>query len=84
MESPHSPHRGPETSQPLIAEYERTLRTTRALSDATVRNYVADLAPFLRYMDGQNCQFGADTRASRFRAPGRRCERLTRVPQPRP
>ena len=65
MESPHTAHRSSETSQPLIAEYERTLRTTRALSDATVRNYVADLAPFLRYMDGQNCPLGADAKEFR-------------------
>lgn len=62
MESPHAIHPGSETRQPLVNEYERTLRTTRALSDATVRNYVADLAPFLQYLDGQNCPLGPDAK----------------------
>ena len=52
-------------AQPLIVEYERTLRTTRALSDATVRNYVADLAPFQHYLNGQSCPLGSDAKELR-------------------
>ncbi len=52
-------------AQPLIVEYERTLRTTRALSDATVRNYIADLAPFLQYLEGQDCPLGSGARGLR-------------------
>ena len=55
-------HSGPDASASLVAEYERTLRSTRALSDATVRNYVADLLPFLQYLDGQDCSLGSDAR----------------------
>ena len=62
MESPHAIHPGSETGQPLVDEYERTLRTTRALSDSTVRNYVADLAPFQQYLDGQSCPLGSDAK----------------------
>ncbi len=65
MESPHGIHPGSETGQPLVDEYERTLRTTRALSDSTVRNYVADLAPFQQYLDGQSCPLGADAKELR-------------------
>ena len=45
---------------PLIADYERHLRATRALSEATVRNYVADLAPFREYLGAQEIDLGAD------------------------
>ena len=59
MASP--PAQQPETAaQPLIADYERHLRAARALSDATVRNYTADLAPFLQYLNEQDCPLGAD------------------------
>ncbi len=58
-DQPHS------EAQPLIVEYERVLRTTRALSDATVRNYVADLAPFQQYLDGQSCPLGSDAKELR-------------------
>ncbi len=59
----------PNTDQPrseaqrLIAEYERNLRSTRALSDSTIRNYVADVGPFLQYLDEQECSPGADAKA---------------------
>lgn len=52
-------------AQPLIVEYERTLRTTRALSDATVRNYVSDLAPFQQYLEGEDCLLGPDAKELR-------------------
>lgn len=46
--------------EPLVAEYERNLRSTRALSDATVRNYAADVAPFAQYLAEQDIRLGAD------------------------
>ena len=49
--------------EPLVAEYERNLRSTRALSDATVRNYVADAAPFVQYLAEQDIRLGADAAA---------------------
>ena len=52
----------PGAHEPLIAGYERTLRSTRALSDATVRNYRADLAPFLQYLSEQGCPLGTDAK----------------------
>ena len=63
MESPHA--NKPKAHEPLIAEYERTLRSTRALSDATVRNYVADLAPFLQYLGDQGCPLGPEAKELR-------------------
>ena len=42
----------------LFAEYERQLQATRALSDATVRNYVADLQPFAEYLASQGVELG--------------------------
>lgn len=51
--------------EPLIAEYERRLRSTRALSDATVRNYIADLAPFLQYLSEQDCPLEVDAKELR-------------------
>ena len=65
MESPNADQSRPAAHEPLIAEYERTLRSTRALSGATVRNYVADLAPFLQYLEGQSCPLGADAKELR-------------------
>ncbi len=64
MESPNT-DQPRSVAQPLIAEYERVLRSTRALSDATVRNYVADLAPFLQYLDEQDCPVGPDAKGLR-------------------
>lgn len=55
----------PGAHGPLIAGYERTLRSTRALSDATVRNYRADLTPFLQYLSEQGCPLGADAKELR-------------------
>ena len=49
-------------AEPLVADYERTLRSTRALSDATIRNYIADVAPFLQYMGEQGCPLGANAK----------------------
>lgn len=60
MDNPPTSH--PE-AQPLTSEYERSLRSTRALSDATIRNYVADVVPFLQYLDDQECPLGADAKA---------------------
>ena len=62
MESPRTSHPTSKASEPLIAEYERSLRSTRALSDATVRNYVADLAPFLQYLVEQDCPLGSNAK----------------------
>ncbi|MCY4582007.1 MAG: tyrosine-type recombinase/integrase [Chloroflexi bacterium] len=56
-DQPHS------QAQPLIAEYERNLRSTRALSDSTIRNYVADLGPFLQYLEEQECPLGPHAKA---------------------
>ena len=64
MESPNTHQPGPE-AQPLIAGYERTLRSTRALSGPTVRNYVADLAPFLQYLQEQECPLGPEAKQLR-------------------
>lgn len=65
MEGPRATHLDSGTSRPLIAEYEHSMRSTRALSDATVRNYVADLAPFLQYLDEQGCPLGPEARQLR-------------------
>ena len=46
----------------IVAEYERSLRVTRALSDATIRNYVADISPFLEYLDVQGISLGSDAK----------------------
>ncbi len=46
--------------EPLFAEYCAHLQSTRALSDATIRNYVADLRPFAEYLAGQDLALGAD------------------------
>lgn len=63
-QSVQNPNAGQPRSeaQPLIAEYERNLRSTRALSDFTIRNYVADLGPFLQYLDEQECSLGPDAK----------------------
>lgn len=50
----------PDTPSPLVADYERHLRGARALSEATIRNYVADLAPFQEYLASQEIGLGAD------------------------
>ena len=55
----------PGAHGPLIDGYERILRSTRALSDATVRNYRADLTPFLQYLSEQGCPLGADAKELR-------------------
>ncbi len=49
--------------EPLLAEYERHLSATRALSNATVRNYVTDLLPFAEYLDSQGISLGVGARA---------------------
>ena len=49
-----APHEG------LIADYRRFLETGRSLSPATVRNYLADLTPFIEYLDGQELPLGPD------------------------
>jgi site-specific recombinase XerD len=36
---------------PLLYAYRRYLTTGRGLSDSTIRNYVADLAPFFEYLE---------------------------------
>ena len=45
---------------PLLADYRRHLETGRGLSPATVRNYLADLAPFIEYLDVQGIALGAN------------------------
>lgn len=64
MESPDTHPLGPE-AQPLIAGYERSLRSTRALSEHTVRNYIADLASFLQYLREQECPLGPEAKQLR-------------------
>ncbi|MDE2835965.1 MAG: tyrosine-type recombinase/integrase [Chloroflexota bacterium] len=64
MESPHADQPRFE-AQPLVTDYERVLRSTRGLSDATIRNYIADLAPFLQYLGEQGCPLGADAKELR-------------------
>ena len=51
---------GNDMDEPLLEEYERGLRAARALSDATVRNYVADLRPFAEYLAEQGVALGED------------------------
>jgi site-specific recombinase XerD len=45
---------------PLLASYRRQLETSRGLSPATVRNYIADLQPFFQYLANENLGFGPD------------------------
>jgi site-specific recombinase XerD len=47
---------------PLLASYRRQLETSRGLSPATVRNYLADLLPFFEYLANENVSFGRDAR----------------------
>jgi site-specific recombinase XerD len=47
---------------PLLASYRRELETSRGLSPATVRNYLADLVPFFEYLENENVGFGRDGR----------------------
>ncbi len=44
--------------EPLFEDYERQLQARRALSDATIRNYVADLRPFAEYLASQEIALG--------------------------
>ena len=46
------------TPPPLLTAYERHLRAARALSPATVRNYVVDVGPFVEYLEGQSLELG--------------------------
>ena len=62
MQNPNADRSNSEAKR-LIAKYERSLRSTRALSDSTIRNYVADVAPFLQYLDEQECPLETDARA---------------------
>ena len=45
---------------PLLTSYQRHLTANRGLSPATVRNYVADLAPFTDYLGLQGLELAAD------------------------
>lgn len=45
---------------PLLADYRRQLETGRGLSPATVRNYIADLSPFIDYLDSGGIQLGVN------------------------
>jgi len=49
----------------LIARYERHLNTRRGLSPSTVRNYIADLAPFAEYAELQGIALDDDVSAIR-------------------
>ena len=61
---------GEQTAQPahasLLADYRRHLETGRGLSPTTLRNYLADLIPFIEYLDAQGIALGSD--ASGLRA----------------
>ncbi|MDA1036067.1 MAG: site-specific integrase, partial [Chloroflexi bacterium] len=50
---------------PLLADYRRHLETGRGLSPATVRNYLADLAPFIQYLDVQGIALGKNANGLR-------------------
>ncbi len=52
-------------SAPLLASYRRQLETSRGLSPATVRNYLADLRPFFEYLTNEDIHFGRDGRGLR-------------------
>ena len=56
-------HGGPGAK--LLDSYERHLRTRKAVSDLTVRNYIADLAPFCSYLDRQGVPLDDRTEALR-------------------
>ncbi len=43
----------------LLEAYRRHLATSRGLSDATIRNYLADLAPFLQYLERERMPISA-------------------------
>lgn len=47
---------------PLLTSYRRQLETSRGLSPATVRNYLADLQPFFEYLAKENIGFGREAR----------------------
>lgn len=47
----------------LVQSYRRELATSRGLSPATVRNYLADLAPFFEYLRNEEQAFGRDAKA---------------------
>ena len=51
---------------PLLADYRRHLETARGLSPATVRNYLADLAPFIEYLDWQGVPLGTNASGLRM------------------
>jgi site-specific recombinase XerD len=46
----------------LLASYRRQLETSRALSPATVRNYLADIQPFFEYLLKEDLCFGREAR----------------------
>ena len=49
----------------LLQSYERELTTSRGLSPATVRNYLADLVPFTEYLATQDLSLGDDAKELR-------------------
>jgi site-specific recombinase XerD len=49
-----------ETPSPLLQAYREHLESARALSPATVRNYLADLRPFAAYLAAQGIALGED------------------------
>jgi integrase/recombinase XerD len=49
----------------LLESYERELTTSRGLSPATVRNYLADLIPFTEYLTTQDLSLGDDAKGLR-------------------
>jgi len=48
------------SAAPLLAEYKRHLDASRGLSPATVRNYLADLAPLIEYLSIEGIALGKD------------------------
>jgi site-specific recombinase XerD len=58
----HEDSTGEAPYAPLLASYRRQLETSRGLSPATVRNYLADLLPFFEFLNHADIAFGRDAR----------------------
>ncbi len=50
---------------PLLSHYQRHLLASRGLSPLTVRNYVADLSPFVEYLQKQGIELADDASSLR-------------------
>lgn len=45
----------------LLTSYERYLNTAKGLASATIRNYIADVIPFLEYLNSQHLSLNTDS-----------------------